>query len=184
MKLYPVIALSAIVLVLGACGGDDDMASTTEASGGSGAASTAAPTTEGAAGPGAAGDAAALPQGTFERVVGRDEAVAAGFDAALVDEILGADGTTTFTFKMEGDRWVQFQTDGAEVMPGDGGNQHIDDDGHLVQVSDGANSLGATFVLDWSIDGDTLTMTCLSGCTRSEDEGANLVVEGTWQATS
>jgi hypothetical protein len=118
---------------------------------------------------------------TFQRVVSREDAVEAGFDPEIVDEIIGDRGAVQFTIAFEGPRYVQSQRTGdgpADV--GEEGRQYIDDDGHLVWVSESPGALGATSVLDWTLEGDELTMTCLAGCRREEAPDANLVMEGTW----
>jgi hypothetical protein len=118
---------------------------------------------------------------TFERVVSREAAIEAGFEPEMVDEMMGDRGVVQFTIRFEGPRYVQLQRTGdgpADV--GEEGSQYIDDDGHLVWVSESPGAPGVTSVLDWTFEGDELTMICVAGCRRDESPDANLVMEGTW----
>jgi hypothetical protein len=123
---------------------------------------------------------------TFERVVSRDDAIEAGFDPEMVDELMGDRGVVQFTITFEGPRFFQYQRtgDGPPDL-GEQGAQYIDDDGHLVWVGSSPGGRGAASVLDWTLEGDDLTLTCLAGCRREDppDASGNLVMEGTWTKT-
>lgn len=121
---------------------------------------------------------------TFQRVVTRDDAIEAGFAPEMVDEIMGDRGVVQFTVRFEGPRYVQYQRDGdGPAESGDEGVQYVDDEGHLVWVSESVGAPGQAAVLDWAIEGDRLMLTCLAGCVRDVAPDANLMMEGAWTRT-
>ena len=83
------------------------------------------------------GASATIPDGTYSRVVVREDAIAAGFDPELVDKYLEADGELPMAIKVAGDRWTHFvTTDSGIAEIGDARTASYDDDGHWVTVSE------------------------------------------------
>lgn len=173
MKVGSILLITG-ASALAACSGDGGR---TETVGSKPSAATTAPPVTELIGPVGIGDA------TFQRAVSRDDAIEAGFDPEMVDQIMGDRGVVQFTIRFEGPRYTQSQrTDDGPADVGDDGRQYIDDEGHLVTVSESPGAPGATSVLDWTLDGDQLTLTCLAGCRGEDglDASGNLVMEGTW----
>ena len=77
------------------------------------------------------------PDGTYSRVVVREDAIAAGFDPELVDKYLEADGELPMAYKVAGDRWTHFVTNDSGIAEtGDIGTASYDDEGHWVTVGE------------------------------------------------
>ena len=79
--------------------------------------------------PCATGVPSTIPDGTYSRVVVREDAIAAGFDPELVDKHLEADGKLPMAIKVAGDRWTHFvTTDSGIAEIGDAGTASYDDE--------------------------------------------------------
>lgn len=176
MNRCVVVPLVCGLVILAGCGSDDASSSASvspvpvESDAPATAQSTVAPA-----------GTHAIVDGTYVRTVVRAEAIAAGFDAPMVDEMLGPDGEMPLTFKFQGDRWTIFVTDDTGVIEmGDGGTQGIDDDGQLVQTSESEGCPGCVIILDWAVDGDTLTLKCAPGDNPECQDGDKVILEGAW----
>ena len=121
---------------------------------------------------------------TYHRTLSRADARAAGFDSVIVDEVIGDRDVVQFTVMFDGPKYSQYQrNDDGPARLGDRGLQYVDEDGHLVLVSENIAVSGGAAVLDWTMTGDELTTTCVAGCLRDFAPDANMVWEGTWTAT-
>jgi TRAP-type C4-dicarboxylate transport system substrate-binding protein len=118
-----------------------------------GDASTEAPTTQ-------APVLESIPPGTYSKVVLRDDAIAAGFDEALVDEMLGPDGELPVDLEITTDGWVLHVTNDAGFSEvGALGTYTYDDEGNWV-LSEGDGGNGS-LAHSWSLTGDVLTLNAI-----------------------
>ena len=174
MRLGSVLVVSAVMLFAGCADGGET----------SGEVGSAAPVV--ARLPSAEvndGRPARIGDGTYERTLSRAEATAAGFDSLLVDEIIGDRDVVQFTVRFDERTYWQYQrNDDGPAKLGDRGRKYVDDDGHLVLISDNLAASGGATVIDWTSEGDQLTMTCVAGCLHDVAPDSNLVWEGTWTA--
>ena len=70
---------------------------------------------------------------------------------------LGEDGTTSFVYKFQGDRWTEFVVE--EVPePGDLGTLEYDAKDDVVMTSESDGCPGCVYTYDWSLVGDELTL--------------------------
>jgi TRAP-type transport system periplasmic protein len=112
-------------------------------------------------------DGSAIPDGTYEKSVTREEAVAAGVPVSFLDqpdEFLGID-EFHITIRLQ-DGHYQFLANyvgGTQV--GDRGTYTYDASGRLVKTSNSSGCPGCTSVFEWSFEEDTLVLEV------SEDEG-------------
>jgi hypothetical protein len=176
------VCVLSTLLVVGGCGGDDGSTGATSTSADLATAVTDAPdTTSLVTTVTAATDVRAIPDGIFSRVVARDAALADGRDPALVDELLGADGELPLSIKFQGDRYTVFDTaDDGSTGPGDIGTQYIDADGRRVQTSESEGCPGCVSIIDWTLAGDTLTLSCAPVDKTDCVGDTALVIEGDW----
>jgi hypothetical protein len=123
-----------------------------------------------------------IPDGTYSRVVVRADAIAAGFDPALVDKFLGADGELPIALKVAGDRWTLFVTDDADFAePGDGGSSSYDAEGRWVQISESQGCPGCVGVLEWSLSDGVLSLTLVPGEGQIYDDADRLMFTGDYE---
>ena len=133
--------------------------------------------------PTASGVPATIPDGTYSRVLVREDAIAAGFDPALVDKHLEADGELPMAIKVAGNRWTHFvTTDSGIAEIGDAGTASYDDDGHWVLV----NPSGRVLSYEWSLTDGSLTLMIVSSSAPGEpdrppDDDERLITEGIWE---
>jgi hypothetical protein len=180
MRKGVVVMTGALLLTISACGGggtdaaDDAATDSTLPTPTSPVPPTTAATT---------GASVTIPDGTYSRVVIREEAIAAGFDPELVDKFLEADGKLPMTIKVAGDRWTHFVTNDAGIPEiGDAGTASYDDDGHWVLV----NPSGRVLSYEWSLTDGSLTLTIISSSAPGEadrppDDEERLITEGVYE---
>ncbi len=168
-----------VLMALSACGGEG-----TDTSVDAAAASTLSPTTAASwTSASTSGALATIPDGTYSRVVVREDAIAAGFDPELVDDFLGADGELPITYKVAGHRFTHFVTNDAGIAePGDIGTASYDDEGRWVTVSESVGCPGCVQVLAWSLVDGSLTLSLVSvDGQRPYPDDERLVVEGVYE---
>lgn len=134
----------AVVLVAG-CGGSG------EADDPGAESSTESPTSAGAT-------ASDFPVGTYVATATREQALAKGFDDALIAELYGPDGSVIIKLKFLDGRWTQFVNDeGQPPEPGDLGT-YRSVDGLLEMTSESQGCPGCVGLVDWVLDADTLSV--------------------------
>jgi hypothetical protein len=163
----PKVTFAALLLaaVLAACGSDDSSKSDP-------AQPKESPTAA------QASNGETIPDGSYAKTVTVADAEEAGItDQGFLGSNFGDDGSSTFTFKFGGDRWTQFvaPSDGAPE-PGDLGSLTYDGNGDVVMTSESEGCPGCTFVYDWQLDGDELTLTIVEP--ESSDPIVRFVTEG------
>jgi hypothetical protein len=89
----------------------------------------------------------------------RAAALKKGLPAGTVDAILGPPGKLTFTLKIQGKRWAQFQTTTAGVTElGDKGTVTYQGTDRLTTVSTSSGAAGASASMRWTYDGHILSL--------------------------
>lgn len=123
-----------------------------------------------------------IPPGTYSRVILRDEAIAEGFDADLVDALLGPDGELSQAIEITTDGWVHHVTNDAGFSEvGDLGTYSYDEDGRWVLTSESTGCPGCVAVVDWALTNGILTLKFppMDGPEDPYDEG-HLLFVGDW----
>lgn len=174
----PKVIFLALLLAAALTGCGNDESSTTDPAGPTKSA-TAAQT----------GSGGSIPDGTYAKSVTVTDAKAAGIeDEGFLSGNFGEGGSTTFTFKLDGDRWTLFVTLGdGGPEPGDIGSLTYDEEGNAVMSSESEGCPGCIYVYDWQVDGDELTLTIVEHDSSGGPEGlaiVRFVTEGTFTSAS
>jgi hypothetical protein len=135
------------------------------------------------------GSGEAIPDGTYAKSVTVADAKTAGIvDKGFLSGNFGDDGSTTFTFKFQDDRWTLFVTPGGGAPePGDLGSITYDEHGDVVLTSESEGCPGCTGVYDWELDGSQLTMSFAEHDSSDRPEALAIerfVTEGTFTRES
>lgn len=111
--------------------------------------------------PASASGGETVPDGTYAKSVTVTDAKTAGIrDEDFLRNNFGDDGSTTMSFKFEGDRWTLFVTpSGGAPEPGDLGSMKYDEHGDVVLTSESEGCPGCIHAYDWHLDGNQLTLT-------------------------
>lgn len=157
-------ALGAALVVLSACGVTRqavvDPAGATRSGVGTTSAESAVSSTPPLAGggaPAAAGDM--IPDGRYVRVATAADAEAANLAAGQAQEFLGSDGELPLALEFEGLRMEHLVTNDAGVEEvGDLGTLDYPEDGRVVFTSESTGCPGCVATLEWSLEGDELTI--------------------------
>lgn len=113
-----------------------------------------------------------IPPGMYSRVILRDEAIAQGFDAAMVDAISGPDGELPLKLEITEDGWIiHVINDAGFSETGDLGTNEFDANGNWV-----AKTATGGLTYEWSLEDGTLTLTLLPPF----DEEERFVTEGVY----
>ncbi len=102
-----------------------------------------------------------IPDGRYVRVATLEDAEAAGLaaDQTVITEF-GRDGELPMALEFEGDGFRHYLTNDAAVEElGDLGTIDYDDEGRVVFTSESTGCPGCVGTVEWSLDGDTLTLT-------------------------
>lgn len=174
LKVIPATLLLGALLA--GCGNDDS--------------STASPTeaaTSGASASASRGET--VLDGTYAKSVTVTDAKSAGIgDEDFLRSNFGDDGPTTISFKFEGNRWTLFVTpSGGAAEPGDVGSIKYDEHGDAVLTSESEGCPGCTYVYDWQLEGNQLTLTIVGHESSDPPEGlaiVRFVTEGVFASQS
>jgi TRAP-type transport system periplasmic protein len=101
-----------------------------------------------------------IPDGTFEKTVTREEAVAAGVPVSFLDqpgEFLGID-EFHITIRLQDGRYQFLANYVGGTQVGDRGTYTYDEGGRLVKTSSSSGCSGCTSVFDWSFEEDVLVL--------------------------
>jgi TRAP-type C4-dicarboxylate transport system substrate-binding protein len=133
-----------------ACAGDDD-ASANASNVASVATTPTVPTSQPA-------PIDTIPDGRYERVIRRTDAVRLGVDPTVAAEAFGDEYHVAF--EVEGARWRQLGGMSPDLLEvGDEGTSVYDGEGNLVTTSESVGCPGCTATIGWTFDGDTLVLT-------------------------
>jgi hypothetical protein len=129
-------------------------------------------------------DGSAIPDGTWAMTKTTADARRLGIPKRLDVELFGKDGKSRLALRIEGSEWAHFVEDKDDTMAlGDQGTGGYDEDGNWVTTSHSEGCPGCVATLEWSVEGDSLTVAFLDVETTSEPldhQIARLAVEGTY----
>jgi hypothetical protein len=178
MRNSVVVLAATVLLAVSACGGGGTEAAKQAATDSTVTAPTIASVPSTTA---TSATSVTIPDGVYSRVIARADALAAGFDPALVDKELGADGRLPLDIKILGGQYTVFEFNDAGVSDvGDLGTSSYDSEGHWVIISKSSGCTGCIDVTGWSLVNGVLTLTLVNQQGSSEDL-ERLIVQGSWE---
>lgn len=149
MRSTVLLALLLCGLIVGGCSSSSSSAPSGHSNSSTPTASTAPNVTR-----------KSIPDGTYAAVAVRSAELKKGLPVDIVDSILGPSGKITFTLKIQGGRWAQFQTTTAGVTElGDKGTLTYQGADRLTTVSTSSGAPGGIGRFRWSVAGHTLSLT-------------------------
>jgi hypothetical protein len=176
--------LAVAALVLSACGSSGTNSSATAPSSGS-PTTPAAGTTTPSASASATVASFPIPNGTFDAIATRQEALAKGFSNKEIDRYYGPDGELPVTFVFDDGTLEVFVVgdDGVKVL-GDTAT-YTATKTRLVVTDEGEGCSGCVYTWRWSFDGKVLSLKLLSGSAGPADfRGVRLVAEHDYVKTA